>query len=286
MTITDTNGTFGQDMAKARRERDELNPADFVFCAEYYVGPSEDIADTFTREQWPEDCGLVYEDLGKCQHCGTWHHYGVIFRDVRDGSYATIGNVCAAKFFHHKSRKDYLVAKAHREAKERASKAEGLRKAEEFLRDREELRKALETPHYIIQDIRTKLFRWGSISDKQIELVFKIAKQEAERVPEPEPVNIPEDVLNGRVTLTGEVLGVKCVESEWGYQTKVLVRDDRGFKLWGTYPTTGEFYDKGARIRFTARVERSKDDPAFGFFSRPTKGELLSSGSEVEELVS
>lgn len=283
MTITQpTAGTFGQDMAKARRERDELDPADFTFCAEYYVGPSEEIADAFAREDWPEDCQLTRDDLGRCAHCGTNHFYGVVFKDRRDASYVTIGNVCADKFFHHKSRKDYLVAKATREAQEAASKAEGLRKAEEFLTGRDDLRAALETEHYIIRDIHAKLFRWGSISDNQIALVFKIAKEEAERVPEPEPVNIPDEVLTGRVKLTGLVLGIKCVESEWGCQTKVLVRDDRGFKVWGTYPTTGDSYDKGARISFVARVERSKDDPAFGFFSRPTKGELLAPAPEAD----
>lgn len=285
MTLTPTEkyGSFGQDMGKARREREELDPADFDFCAEYYVGPSEEIADAFSREHWPEDCGLTHDELGKCQHCGTWHHYGAIFKDRRDGAYVTIGNVCASKFFHFKSRKAYLVAKAAREAKEAASKAEGLRKAEKFLAGRDDLREALETPHYIVQDIRAKLFRWGSISDNQVELVFKIQRQEAERTPEPEPVNIPEDVLTGRVALAGVVLGIKCVDSEWGVTTKVLVRDDRGFKVCGTYPTTGESYDKGALISFVARVERSKDDPTFGFFSRPTNGELLSPAPENPE---
>lgn len=28
-------------------------------------------------------------------------------------------------------------------------------------------------------------------------------------------------------------------------------------------------------IQFTARIERSKDDPTFGFFSRPTKAQRL-----------
>jgi len=31
----------------------------------------------------------------------------------------------------------------------------------------------------------------------------------------------------------------------------------------------------GAGIQFTARIERSKDDPTFGFFSRPTKAQRL-----------
>lgn len=66
-----------------------------------------------------------------------------------------------------------------------------------------------------------------------------------------------------------------------GETIKMLVSvpvEGGAFKLWGTAPesilfgTSGPI--KGCEVEFTARVEASKDDPCFGFFSRPTKGSV------------
>jgi hypothetical protein len=93
-------------------------------------------------------------------------------------------------------------------------------------------------------------------------------------------------VVEGRIVVTGEVVGTKTVPG-YGYHAvdvfKIIVRDDRGFKVYGTCPrslqvTVGEdgFNDyhtveRGQRVSFTAKVERSDDDETFGFFQRPTK---------------
>ena len=51
---------------------------------------------------------------------------------------------------------------------------------------------------------------------------------------------------------------------------KLLVRDDRGFKVWGS--AADECIEwRGARVAFDARLSVSNDDPCFGFYSRPTK---------------
>lgn len=83
---------------------------------------------------------------------------------------------------------------------------------------------------------------------------------------------VPADA--GRIVITGEVVSLKTVESDYGTQFKMLVRDDRGFKVYGTEPSSIN-PGKGERVTFTARVERSKDDDYFGFFSRPTKAAIL-----------
>ena len=71
----------------------------------------------------------------------------------------------------------------------------------------------------------------------------------------------------------------------------MLVRDDRGFKLWGTVPASLGYSElgehsltKGDRISFTATLEQSNDDPKFGFFKRPTKAELISLAHDSEDL--
>lgn len=63
-----------------------------------------------------------------------------------------------------------------------------------------------------------------------------------------------------------------------GSTYKMLVQDDRGFKVWGTVPGSIAA-DKGDEIKFVANVEASDDDPKFGFFKRPRKAVTLKSGS-------
>lgn len=117
-------------------------------------------------------------------------------------------------------------------------------------------------------------------------------------------------VVEGRQVITGEILSAKTRENDYGTQYKILVKDDRGFKVYVSIPknqyeeayyafqeqvvTDGySIHDfgpicaflgtddgkytgvKGRRITFTATVEASADDKGFGFGSRPTKGAWL-----------
>lgn len=86
-------------------------------------------------------------------------------------------------------------------------------------------------------------------------------------------------VPTGRQLVAGTVLGVKKQEAyvAWGSASyKMLVQDDRGFKVWGTVPLSMEGdwgFDtlRGMRVEFTATLQRSDDDELFGFYSRPAK---------------
>lgn len=111
----------------------------------------------------------------------------------------------------------------------------------------------------------------------------------------------------GRVVVTGEITSTKTVENDFGTAFKILVKDDSGYKVWVSLPKAqadeayNEFLSahpepytygssvwfegssnesgltgvKGRRITFTATLEPSKDDVAFAFGSRPTKGAWL-----------
>jgi hypothetical protein len=92
-------------------------------------------------------------------------------------------------------------------------------------------------------------------------------------------------VVEGRIQITGTVVSTKTVDSPYGTQYKMLVLDDRGFKVWGSVPSAihiiEDCYDQQrALIRedvvsFTATVKKSDRDESFGFFSRPTKAKLV-----------
>ena len=105
-----------------------------------------------------------------------------------------------------------------------------------------------------------------------------------------------EAIVNGKQIITGEIISTKVVDGfAYGQRVvKMVVKDDRGFKVWGTVPQAildaGVYrsemkfdadanywnYDvlKGQRVTFTATVQASNDDDKFGFFKRPTKAAI------------
>ncbi len=128
------------------------------------------------------------------------------------------------------------------------------------------------------------LVEWGSLTPKQVDAVVAAAQSElAKRA----AYEAAESVPTGRVAITGEILSTKIVESQYGSTLKMLVRDDRGFKVWGSMPSAiqggyndetdlvDDGADKGDRVTFTAAVEPSDDDDKFGFFKRPTKAAII-----------
>jgi hypothetical protein len=133
----------------------------------------------------------------------------------------------------------------------------------------------------------------------QREMEKRVARQAEIAATEPVPA--------GRQVVTGEIVGTKIVEGDYGTAYKITVKDDRGFRIYVSLPKAqaDEAYDqwfaehpepytygpacwflgidghdddhgiKGRRITFTATLEQSRDDASFGFGSRPTKGSWI-----------
>jgi len=128
-----------------------------------------------------------------------------------------------------------------------------------------------------VQDIAAKA-QWQELTDRQVEAVQRMAVEadEAERRDaelDAAGVEVPD--TTERVTVVGTVRSVKFVETQFGGTLKMLVEHDSGWKVWGSVPRSIEFPEAGDRVEFIARVERSRDDVRFGFFSRPTKARAL-----------
>jgi hypothetical protein len=76
--------------------------------------------------------------------------------------------------------------------------------------------------------------------------------------------------------VAGEILSTKKVFNDFGMAWKMLVKTDGGYKVWSTIPRELYQYrgfeqlEAGKRIEFMATIEPSKDDPKFGFASRPS----------------
>lgn len=218
----------------------------------------------------------------QCGHCGAHIRYGALMvrDDVRE--FIFVGEDCLDNRFDSLTKDEF-----QRLRKAAALNADRVRKSERVTKlyaDYPGLEQALTTNHHIVDDIRFRLLARGEISEKQVALVFKIAQQEAERAQrvadrEAEAAALAASgvrVPTGRGTVEGTILSVREQEGAYGFQIKVLVQADEGWKVWGTLPRSlWEDARVGARITFKATITASDDDPVFGFFSRPTNAALV-----------
>lgn len=100
-------------------------------------------------------------------------------------------------------------------------------------------------------------------------------RAESERAERDATHEAGEDVEEGRVVITGQVLAFKWQSSNYGDTLKMLVQDDRGFRVWGSVPAGLDDAERNSRISFTATVQQSDKDSKFGFFKRPAKAVVL-----------
>jgi hypothetical protein len=121
---------------------------------------------------------------------------------------------------------------------------------------------------HIVSDILGRHRRWGKVSTAQRNLVVKLHAQELEKL-EKAPVEA------GKRTIEGKVLGIKEVETDFGVTDKMRVECANGDVVYGTVPKKIlEVVEVGSVVRFVATVTPSNDN-GFGFFSRPSKAEVV-----------
>ena len=149
---------------------------------------------------------------------------------------------------------------------------------------------AMSDGNAFLTDLWAKAFDY-ELSEKQIAAAAKVLQgdkdREAARAAEKAALS---PVVEGKGTITGTIVSVKFKDSQFGGAWKMIVLDDRNFKVWGSVPAAifdqqreeaaeGEnpFIEhiKGRKVSFNATIEASEDDKTFGFFKRPTKATLL-----------
>lgn len=129
--------------------------------------------------------------------------------------------------------------------------------------------------HPIAKSILSYAKKGWMPSEKMMAATYKACCRYLVKLSTPPAEVVPVPTAKGE-TFEGEVLSVKWKESPWGGALKMLVREARGFKLWGTVPAAISEVKPGATISFVASSEPSKDDAGFGFFKRPRKAVVLS----------
>jgi len=258
--------------------------------------------------------GTRYGDGSQCDHCGARIRYVAVYRHKPTGDHIAVGETCAdGRLPLDKATFDRLRKSANLDRKRQARKNAARAKVAELdeeaatLLDREtdpnsldpSMRRAWD--HHIIADIRGRLWQYGDISDRQVELVHHIRQQEAEEPPPPIPdVPVPE----GTHVVEGTVKAMQWKDNQWGGSVKMLVEvetPDGNYRVWGTLPKSlNDLYEieygpllangstdvkrtargVGKKVQFKATMERSERDESFGFFSRPSQAKLVDEQDE------
>jgi hypothetical protein len=239
--------------------------------------------------------GSPGQPMGSCHFCGTGIA-NVYVIESSDGVRSDVGCECVNKTSDvgltttvKKMKRDHdrTLRQKRKVAKREAQAVKSAADADAFIAEIDGLKEALETDHYIIRDIAAKLKYWGSISEKQIELIFKIADQKKQR---DEQVFISVPIEDGRQTVVGKVVSAKwtMVGTSWNpvdvLKAMIIVDTPEGqWKTWGTIPAsiTDKFpidtaaNIKGSMVQFDAKLKLATNDNTMSFYSRPTKGKLL-----------
>lgn len=223
-----------------------------------------------------EPCdGLCMGAVGKlclCS-CGGRNHGGLFFET---------GEALASAVEAYRQRTENRVRAAserreRREAQKAADSAEVDRQYREANAEVLARIEAYTGSNDFMLDIQAKA-RTRQLSDRQLEAADRVIARDAAWAAQrqAEAAN-GKPVPEGTQIVEGVVLSTRVDEGRFGTTVKMLVKGD-GWKVWGTVPSSLSLPLKGSKVRFTATVERSKDDETFGFFKRPRKAEVLDEG--------
>jgi hypothetical protein len=230
----------------------------------------------------------VHDSNRQCDHCGAHLRYAALMLHRPTNTVLVVGETCldnrferASADFHNLRKQAELDRQQQRIKKARAAFAEKNPDVA-WLADGE-IPEVIAWSGFVCS-IAQRLRSNGEISERQVAAVrsaFVKAQENAARRAAQEAAAPPAaPVIEGRILITGEILTVREPDEYATFPTwKMLVRDDRGFRVWGSVPSAlweaGLRNLKGRRVSMTATVERSQKDEAFGFYSRPTKAGLL-----------
>jgi hypothetical protein len=254
---------------------------EFVACGSFEPGCSPvDLIRLLADEGWHFGENRA---AGNCYHCGAHFMYYAILKHLPSHTLIRVGETCLDNRFDLASTEFHKLRKEAKLNRERTTVQE---KRDEFEAARpgiaQELQEHSERNDFFAS-LYSQLERKGVLSDAQVDAAVKsLARQrewDLERKEEEASEPTPAPVITGRIQVTGKVLTVKTQDGMYGPTQKMLVLDNRGFKIWGTCPSKieGEWADglRGEHITFLASVEKSDDDENFGFYKRPMKAKVI-----------
>jgi hypothetical protein len=284
-----------------------MDPSKFTFIEAFYQGNSDEMQDAYRVEHRELD-RLLGDDWAEkyctpqCSSCGTRYMHGWLVRH-QDGTIFSIGHTCAEEYFSLPSKAAVKQRKAQkaRETRERREAGEQflVDALGEAFSDFEAWRE--DTPFFaryfveILEDMTRSAKRYGSLTDRQVEFATKLHREAIEKMERKAErdatatVKLPVPDSGEIQTIVGTVVSTKYVPDRYSYYGgdifKMLVEDERGFRVFGTVPSRitnvntedgrQRTLGKGDRVSFRAHTERSKDDTYFGFYKAPKVAKVL-----------
>ncbi len=269
----------------------ELDPATYIYVGWIYQGDSEAVLEAihgaFHHDPTDLDPEKVrrsnhlfngnYKTKHTCDHCGAWFHWGNVYRHRPTNQIVVVGHICAERF-QLESRAAWIQEQVRRQQEANERRHAILTAAREWLVEEEHqdlvpiIGEEAQPTHHILVNLKTSLFQWGHLTEKQADLARKIDRDLKTPTVEKPKTDV---VVGNGVTITGIVVSTRSQEGNFGFEYKMLVEDDRGFRVWGSVPSGIGETERGERVTFIANVEKSPDDLSFGFFKRPRKGQVL-----------
>ena len=238
------------------------------------------------RANWESDFKSLFPNGNafKCQHCGQANvRYVVAALHEKTGEHVCFGDICCERLNfenHDKFRAAQVRSRAQAEMKRlklEQDQADFLKANQSFAEAFKEARTNVDahSRNHFASDIAHKFLIYGSLSEKQvaafISSIARDLKFAADKAAEAEhAVDLPL-LVEGKVSMTGEILSIKEQYTDFGSCWKMLVKLEDGNKVWGTVPSSISDAERGDTITFSATVTKSDKDDHFGFFKRPTK---------------
>jgi hypothetical protein len=242
------------------------------------------------REQWQATIKYYFPhqnrecNIHHCTHCGNGMvRYIVAVHHKPTGQNVVFGSDCVARLnFANQDAFKLAQVKARAETGNKRMAAYVARV--KFLEANPGFKAAIESVNLedpiharndFARDILSKFAHYGSISPRQMECFVSSLQRDrdyaAKKAAEATEVKgaLP---VGKRQEFTGTIVSSRVQESQYGEQIKILVKLENNCKIWMTCPSAAlveGMVAKGNRYTFRATVEASKDDPHFGFGSRP-----------------
>jgi hypothetical protein len=130
----------------------------------------------------------------------------------------------------------------------------------------------------ILTDLVHKLRKWG-LSEKQVTFLKSLCEKFVD-LPRTITINREKDAARadapeGKVVVRGTVLTVKDVEGYYGYEYKMLIEHETGYKVWVTVPKKISDVVRGNVVEMTMNLTISNKDPKFAYGKRPSKPQII-----------
>lgn len=218
-----------------------------------------------------------YKVFGTCSHCGKRIRYAAELMHITTGEQIWVGETCLdSRFGITRGEFDALREQGRLNA-HRTTIAERIEAFKiEFPVVNELLNRR--NDNVILSDLASKFEKSATLSTRQLALAEKLFVQvdkfnarKAEQNAQTAALIASGVVLpTGRTNVHGKVISTKVIENEFGFQYKMLVQDDAGWKVWCSIPGCRDL-QAGMIVRFSVDITPSDKDVLFGFGKRPTK---------------